>query len=173
MKILKHCINVKIYIISNEVNFLYKKSNVDIKRFVDTFERLARAERRKQPSLGLKKSEVRVLLCIEYLSHEDQCIVNVSQISRKLSVTSPTVTELVKSLSSKGYIERCVGSKDKRIVDIKLTDKGAKTVQKVTVYFESLFSGLINRLGKEQSDTLIELLDQVCLYLDETNIEID
>ncbi|WP_010247929.1 MarR family winged helix-turn-helix transcriptional regulator [Acetivibrio cellulolyticus] len=150
---------------------MQNQSNNTVNRFVDTFENLVRAERKMQPALGMKNSEVRVLLCIGSLSHDSQQVINVSQISNKLQVTSPTVTELIKSLSGKGYIERCADAKDKRVVDIKLTDKGEKFVQKVMIYYDALFSGLIERLGEEQSKELIELLDQVCLYLNETKIE--
>ena len=152
---------------------MQEQSNVDIIRFVETFECLARAERHKQPLFGLKQSEVRVLLCIKQLSNDSQNVVNVSEISRRMYVTSPTVTELIKALSSKGYIERCVDTKDKRVVDIKLTEKGEKIVQKTTNYFNSLFSGLIEKIGVEQSEKLLDLLDQVCVYLNETNIEIE
>lgn len=149
---------------------LQKQSNTVI-RFVDTFENLARVERKIQPVLGIKNSEIRVLLCIVSLLHEGQQVINVSQISNKLHVTSPTVTELTKSLSSNGYIERYTDDKDKRVVDIKLTEKGKKYVQKVDAYYDALFSGLIERLGEEQSEKLIELLDQVCLYLNEATVE--
>ena len=156
---------------TNEVTQLHNQAGTTVKRFIETFDRLAKVERRKQPFLGLKYSEVRVLICIGFLSQESQQVVNVSQISKRLSVTSPTVTELIKSLSRTGHIERCSDATDKRIVDIKLTDKGEKLFEKVTTYFDGLYSGLIERLGEEQSEKLIELLDQVCLYLDETTID--
>ncbi len=160
-------------VFTNEVNFLHKELGIDVRRFVETFENLTRSERRKQPLIGLKQSEVRVLLCIEQLAQDGKNVVKVSEISRKLCVTSPTVTELIKSLSTQGYIEKSTDSRDKRVVDIKLTDKGEKVVQKVTIYFKDLFSGLIERLGEKQSEVLLELLDQVCKYLDETNIEMN
>ncbi len=150
---------------------MQKQSKTIVNRFVDAFDSLSRAQWHKQPVLGIKNSEVRVLLCIESLSHDSQQVINVSQISNKLRVTSPTVTELIKSLSGKGYIERCADARDKRVVDIKLTNKGEKFIQKVATYHDALFSGLIERLGEEQSEKLIELLDQVCLYLNETTIE--
>ncbi len=152
---------------------MQEQTGIDIRRFVETFEKLARAERRKQSLFGLKQSEVRVLLCIEQLSHENKQVITVSEISKKMFVTSPTVTELIKSLSANGYIERCVDPQDKRVSDIKLTAKGEKIVQKLVTYFTSLFSGLIEKIGVEQSETLLDLLDQVCLYLNETNIESD
>ncbi len=152
---------------------MQEKPNIDIRRFVETFEKLARAERRKQSLFGLKQSEARVLLCIEQLSYENKQIVTVSEISKKMLVTSPTVTELIKSLSNNGYIERSVDSQDKRVSDIKLTAKGEKIVQKLITYFTSLFSGLIEKIGVEQSETLLDLLDEVCLYLNETNLDSD
>jgi DNA-binding MarR family transcriptional regulator len=142
-------------------------------KLLDAFEQLSRSEWRKKPMLGIKGSEVRVLLCIDRLNHESHPLITVSEISRRLSVTSPSVTEFIKNLSSKGYVVRCVDSNDKRVVDIKLTDKGEKIVQKINNYFTALFSGLIERLGQEQSNILIELLDQVNEYLNEVDIEID
>ena len=150
-----------------------KQSNIDFRRFVETFEYLSRVERHKQPLLGLKQSEMRILLCIDHLSRQSQHVVTVSEISKKMFVTSPTVTELIKNLRIQGYILRSVDSHDKRVADIKLTEKGEEIVQKATKYFTNLFSGLIEKLGKEQSEMLLNLLDQVCFYLDEAKIEID
>lgn len=150
-----------------------KKSNANIERFIETFERLGRAEQGKRLFLGLKNSEVRILLCIGRLSSENKDIINVSEISKRMYLTSPTVTELIKGLNRMGYVERLADPKDKRVYEIKLTDKGEKIVQKVTNYFNTLYSGLIEKLGEEQSKTFLDLLDQVCQYLDETSIEID
>ena len=149
------------------------QSSIDVAKFVETLDRLIKAERRKMSLFGLKQSEVRVLLCIEQLSRESHQVVKVSEISKKLLVTSPTVTELVKSLNANGYIERCVDSKDKRVSDIKLTAKGDKIVRKLMNYFNSLFSGLVEKIGREQCETLLDLLDQVSSYLIETDLEID
>ena len=43
---------------------LNKQSDLDIKRFIDTFENLARIERHNQTVMGIKKSEARVLLAV-------------------------------------------------------------------------------------------------------------
>ncbi len=123
---------------------------------------MSRAERKKQPLLGLKQSEIRVLLCLKDISCDVNYITSISEISNRMSVTSPTVTELVKGLSSKGYIDRSTNSKDKRIVDLKLTDKGEKIVEKGTYYFTTFFAGLVDKLGAEKSELLLDLLEQVC-----------
>lgn len=141
--------------------------SIDIQRLVVIFERLAKAEWRKQPSFGVKNSEARTLLCIKDLSTVKNQAVTVSEISKKMNVTSPTITQIINHLNDNGYVKRSIDSKDKRYVDISLTEKGEKIVSKTTEYLNVLFSGLIDKLGMEQYSKLIVLLDQVCEYLDE------
>lgn len=142
--------------------------SIDIQRLVAIFERLAKAEWRKQPTLGVKNSEARTLLCIKDISSVKNQAVTVSEISKKMNVTSPTVTQIINHLNDNGYVNRSTDSKDKRYVDISLTEKGEKIITKTTDYLNVLFSGLIEKLGVEQYSKLIVLLDQVCEYLDET-----
>lgn len=76
-------------------------SNIDIKKFIDTFENLARIERHNQTVMGIKKSEARVLLAVEYLHNKQNCKVNISTISKSLSITPLSTTEFVRSLARK------------------------------------------------------------------------
>ena len=144
-----------------------KQSDLDIKRFIDTFENLSRLERHNQTILGVKKSEARVLLCVEFLHKEKNCKVNISEISKNLSITPPSTTEFVKNLINKGYLEKHIDQNDKRFIEITLTDKGEKIVQELKEYFNGLFSGIIERLGYEKSELLLELLDTINIYFNE------
>ena len=144
-----------------------KSSNIDIKKFIDTFENLSRIERHNQTVMGIKKSEARILLCVEFLNEEKKCKVNISEISKSLSITPPSTTEFVKNLINKGYLEKHIDQKDKRFIEITLTDDGKEIVKGLKEYFDSLFSGIIERLGTEQSKLLIELLDIVNIYFNE------
>lgn len=144
-----------------------KQSNIDVDKFINTFENLARIERHNQTIMGVKKSEARILLCIDVLSKKNECTVNISQISKKLLITPPSATEFVKNLINKGYLEKHINPNDKRSISISLTDNGQKLVDSLTQYFNSLFSGIIEKLGVEQSNLLIELLDKVNSYFDE------
>jgi DNA-binding MarR family transcriptional regulator len=143
--------------------------NDDIKKLTETFERFAKADWSKQTRWGIKPSEVRVLLCIKKLSHESQHEVNVSQISKMLSVTSPTVTQMIKSLNNNELIEQSVDSKDRRIANIKLTEKGETIAIKATERKRSIISGLIESLGKEKSETLNTLLNEAYIYFEEAS----
>ena len=144
-----------------------KSNNIDTKKFIDTFENLSRIERHNQTVMGIKKSEARVLLCVEFLHEEKKCKVNISEISKNLSITPPSATEFVKNLINKGYLEKHIDQKDKRFIEITLTDEGKEILKGLKEYFDSLFSGIIERLGTEQSKLLIELLDIVNIYFNE------
>jgi DNA-binding MarR family transcriptional regulator len=146
-----------------------EEANVDIKRMMETFERFFKADWRKQSFLGIKPSEIRVLLCIHNLSSYGQHGVTVSEISKKLSVTSPTITQMIKSLFIHGCIERTKDLNDRRIAYIKLTDRGEQIVEKALLRYKIIFSGLIDTLGNEQSNALIKLLNQVYTYFDEAS----
>lgn len=143
------------------------QSDIDIKKFIDIFENLSRVERLSQTIVGVKKSEARVLLCIDYLSEEKKSKVTISEISNNLSITPPSTTEFVKNLINKGYLEKHTNPNDKRSIEIKLTKDGNNIVEDLKSYFNDLFSGLIERLGKNESYLLIELLNSVNTYFNE------
>ena len=144
-----------------------KQLDIDIKKFIDTFENLSRIERQNQTVMGVKKSEARILLCVDFLHNEKKCKVTISEISKNLSITPPSTTEFVKNLINKGYLEKHIDQNDKRFIEITLTDKGEKIVQELKEYFNSLFSGIIERLGYEKSELLLELLDTINIYFNE------
>lgn len=142
------------------------------KRMADTFEKFIKADWRKQSKWGIKSSEVRVLLCIKKLSLENQDGVNISQISKMLIVTSPTVTQMIKSLSNNGFVARSIDSLDRRVAVIKLTEKGEMIAQKAKDHYKIIFSGLVKSLGREKSETLDALLNEVYIYFVEANKEL-
>jgi DNA-binding MarR family transcriptional regulator len=133
----------------------------ETRRLIETFEKFAKTEWRRQSIQRIKPSEIRVLLRIKEISRESGQGVTVSEISKRLSITSPTVTQIIKSMQNNGYIEKTVDAKDRRISSIRLTAAGEEVVRKMGKRIEHVFSGLIEKLGKEQSETLIFLLDQV------------
>lgn len=108
-----------------------------------------------------KRSEIMVLLCIK---KSGQSEMKVSEISRRLHVKAPTVTQLINELEGKGYVERITRSTDRRSVWIKLTGEGELVVQKAEQEIVSLYSGLIEYLGEAESIQLIASLNKVFTY---------
>jgi DNA-binding MarR family transcriptional regulator len=139
-----------------------------IQQLMDVFHQFARAGWRKGTVLGLKASEVRVLACLKRRHDNGQFRMTVSEISKTLQVTSPTVTQMAGSLLKAGYIERSADPNDRRITEITLTDKGHNLAEQAIKRHHNIFRGMIDKLGKEQSSQLIALLREVFDYLEET-----
>ncbi len=116
---------------------------------------------------GCRPSEIRVLFCVKEGTNPDLPEMKVSEISRQLGVTSPTITQLLKSLEAHGLVERNIDAIDRRAVGVKLTAKGALTAQEASDAFFSSIKGLVAYLGEEQSDQLAELLSKVFHYFSE------
>ncbi|WP_239616563.1 MarR family winged helix-turn-helix transcriptional regulator [Cohnella mopanensis] len=145
----------------------------EIKLLMHSFEKFARLDWHKHTMFGLKPSEIKVLLTIkQLLSAKENNGVTVSEISNRLAVTSPTVTQIIKRLQDTGCIEKTVDSQDRRIASIRLTEKGLLITKRVGEQFAALFTGLIAKLGQDRSNHLIDLLNQVYDYLDKVNKEL-
>jgi len=111
-----------------------------------------------------KPSEIGVLLTI---SKGPKGLVKVSEISKALHVTSPTVTQLLKSLEANRLVERHSDPTDRRAVGIALTEQGEHVAQRAEQTFLSTFQGLVDYLGEEQSRQLAMLLDKATCYFRE------
>lgn len=116
---------------------------------------------------GCTPSEIRVMFCIKKGVKPDTHDMKVSEISKHLHVTAPTITQLLKGLEAQELIERRVDLTDRRVVGIQLTQKGERVTQKAEEAFSTTFHGLIEYLGEEQSNQLAELLSQVSRYFEE------
>lgn len=116
---------------------------------------------------GCKPSEIKVLFCIKRSMRPDVPTMKVSDISKFLHVTSPTVTQLIKGLEANGLVERHIDQTDRRAIDIQLTEKGEIVTQQAANDFYCSFKGLIEYLGEEQSNQLADLLSKVFLYFNE------
>lgn len=88
----------------------------------------------------------------------------VSEISKLLHVTSPTITQLLKGLEANGLVERRIDPRDRRAVRIALTERGETVARRAEEIFIDSFRGLIAYLGEEASNQLAELLCKAYRY---------
>lgn len=114
---------------------------------------------------GYKPSQIKLLYCLQRASANDGPGLMVSEISRLLHVTSPTVTQLLKELEDNGLIERRNDPNDRRVVRILLSEQGQKVVAKASEATLNKFLGLVEHLGEEESVQLANLLKKSTQYL--------
>ena len=136
-------------------------------KLLRAFMQFHKAEWHQRSIAGCKPSEIRVLFCIKKSVKPDTPEIKVSEISKLLQVTSPTITQLLKGLEAHGLIERHIDPADRRAVGITLTEKGEKVTQQAAEAFSASLHGLIEYLGEEQSNQLAELLTKVSRYYSE------
>ncbi|OAB47607.1 MarR family winged helix-turn-helix transcriptional regulator [Paenibacillus antarcticus] len=119
---------------------------------------------------GIKPSEVMLMFCLQKRKEPNTAGLRVSEISEILGVTSPTVTQLLKELDAKGFIERTMDQEDRRAVRIKLSKQGEVVIQEALSLTEASFNGLIQFLGEEESNQLADLLIKVCQYYEQRDL---
>jgi DNA-binding MarR family transcriptional regulator len=94
----------------------------------------------------------------------------VSEISRQMRVTSPSITQFIKELEACGLVERRVDLTDRRVVGILLTRQGEKVAQQVEALFSATFCGLAEYMGEKESNQLAELLSKAFRYFNERDV---
>ena len=86
--------------------------------------------------------------------------VTVNLLKERMLDKMSDASRLVERLREKGFVERNICSKDRRRVDIKITEKGLKLLEKIDEYNEKIDSHLKNLTSKEAAE-LNALLDKL------------
>jgi DNA-binding MarR family transcriptional regulator len=121
--------------------------------------------------MGCKPSELKLLFCVLRHSIGGTPEMKVSEISKALRVTSPTVTQLINGLEAKGLVVRSTDHQDRRSSLVGLTDKGQVVAIQARSMIMATFCDLTNFLGEEDSRQLAELLERVFHYFNEKQKE--
>lgn len=84
---------------------------------------------------------------------------NMTSIARELKITVGSLTTAMNSLVKKQYVERCRSKKDRRVVFVKLTDKGVRAYQHHEEYHRQMSQAILDRLDDEELSVLLKTLD--------------
>jgi DNA-binding MarR family transcriptional regulator len=103
--------------------------------------------------LGLTPPQFYVLACIGYSGR-----LPFSEIGVKMMVTVSNLTGIVDRLEEKGLVARERDSHDRRVVHVKLTDKGKKLYRVSVAAFEESVSEFFSALDKSEQKDLSTLL---------------
>ncbi|WP_410512705.1 MarR family transcriptional regulator [Paenibacillus sp. BR2-3] len=116
---------------------------------------------------GNKPSEMTLMLCIAKHNHFKKEGPKVSEISRYLGLTPPTVTQLINSLEAKNMVERQADSSDRRVVRVILSEQGKAVTRRAKAHMDTSLNKLVEYLGEEESNQLAELLLKVHAFAQE------
>jgi DNA-binding MarR family transcriptional regulator len=92
--------------------------------------------------------------------------IKVSDLSERMHVKSPTITQSINNLEAAGFVERSMDLSDRRAVKIRLTEKGKQFVSDNKKRFISDIKGLVAFLGEDNSKELVRLISQMFIYFE-------
>ena len=109
----------------------------------------------------VRQSEFRLLFT---LLETDALGIKVSDLSMQMQITPGAVTHMLNSLEEGGYIARLADPADRRVVLVKLTDKGKHTVETLKAKFLEKLTGLVGFLGEQDVRELLRLVSATLTY---------
>lgn len=90
-----------------------------------------------------------------------------TDIAKRLNVTTGTLTTNVNSLEKKGYIVRNRSDEDKRVVLVKLTEKGRKAFFHHRDYHWNMIRSINKSMDRQEREILVRCLEKLNQFLDE------
>lgn len=93
--------------------------------------------------------------------------VTVSDLAKMLKNAPPTTSRFLNNLEEKGWIVRKVNTEDRRNVHVILTEEGKKIQISMDMVMDEFMDTVVNRLGDEKAELLIELIQEVTSIMEE------
>ena len=134
------------------------------KLLVDLFQYIMGLEEKKLITEEFRDLTYNDMHIIEAIGLEEPK--KMSQIAKKMSVTTGTLTRAIDSLERKGYVKRERSSSDKRVVYLTLTERGVAACRHHERFHQDMIAFILNGLSKEESIVLKNALEKIMIYFE-------
>ena len=91
---------------------------------------------------------------------------NMSTIAKKLNITVSSLTTAMNSLVRKGYVERQRSTDDRRVVEVRLTERGRKAYRQHEEYHMQMVEAAIAEMSQEEIQVLIKMLRKLKVFFE-------
>lgn len=136
---------------------------IDLMRSADTIGMFCRLNMKVKRDLPIRASEMGVLI---FTSKQDDEVTPL-MISQFFKIAKPSVTSMIKPLLRLSYLEKTISMLDKRSYSLRITQKGKNLVNStINDYYKSI-DMMIEKMGLNEFNTLIELLNKANEILEE------
>ncbi|KYG85275.1 MarR family transcriptional regulator [Roseivirga seohaensis] len=115
---------------------------------------------------GLSPIQIQVLL---FVAHHKSELSNVSHLAKEFNLTKPTISDAVKALSSKGYIEKEQSSVDSRSYTLLLSADGQALIQALDSYSQPL-ERILSDQEEQNLNTLYATLTKLIFQLNKNGV---
>lgn len=111
-------------------------------------------------TVGMLRNEIKVLIALsDSYFNTTGCTLN--QLSEVLMVKQSTLSRVVEALVIEGFLERKTTMTDRRAININLTRLGTERAEILVNHAKKLDYQLREKLGNKETETLVEVLNQV------------
>jgi len=87
--------------------------------------------------------------------------ITMSELAKACSTLPNTLTGVIDRLVRRGFVRRRRDERDRRIVNVELTDLGKEAVEMTQEFLRGYAEMLLNRLAEDERDELIHLLQRI------------
>ena len=91
----------------------------------------------------------------------EQSPVRLSQLSKKLQISAPTVTGIVDRLEKSGFVQRIPDIKDRRVINVDLTAEGRHIAKKLKITLKRKWKGLLSKLTSHDQNNYVGILRKI------------
>lgn len=93
--------------------------------------------------------------------------VKISTLGSLLMISNPAVSQMINVLEDKGCVERITTKNDRRIVYVRLTKAGELHLEEALQSCYKAANAIFEKMGDEDTQTLLRLLDKLYLAVDD------
>jgi DNA-binding MarR family transcriptional regulator len=113
--------------------------------------------------------EIMMLKLIKAHSGEEG--ITMTTLSEHFEISKPAVSQMINGLEDKNMVERITLKSDRRIVYVRLTELGEETLAKSFQEMHNKLNGYLEKMGEEDIETLVSLLDKLHRIMSEDSNE--
>ena len=89
---------------------------------------------------------------------------NMKTVAKLMSVTTGTLTKAMDALCDKGYVVRERSTKDKRVIKLRLTDKGKSAYYHHEQFHRQMIKNIASEMTEQETEILIYALAKLVDY---------
>jgi DNA-binding MarR family transcriptional regulator len=140
-------------------------SEVDfVEAFAEAWKLLQRLWEKNLAAIGLTLTEIRILRLLSVNGPSPM-----TKLAAELYMTPASITGLVDRLETEHLVLRERNSKDRRVVNVKVTEKGAATFEKGKKLYREFVEKTMRSLSKEEARQLVDALTKLSRATERTD----
>lgn len=103
------------------------------------------------------------------LAVAEQKTTQATKLSREMKVSAPSITGIVDRLVRTNYIKRMPDKKDRRVVNLMLTEKGKKEINALRDRMSNRWKTILLELGPQDRELYLSLMKKILVILEKEN----